>query len=724
MAKTVFRSTSFTLRHLVDNIDRGDVALPELQRPFVWSNSKVRDLFDSMYRGFPVGYLLFWETGAEVGARQIGVDDKEARVARWLIVDGQQRLTSLYSVMTGADVIREDYSESRVKLSFRPRDGHFSVWDIAIGNDPEYLDDVTALWKDFRGTVSAFFVHHEKARGELAPAVRNAWEDAIDRVRDLQNYPFNVVELDSSVDEEQVAEVFVRINSEGVKLNQADFILTLMSVFWDKGRKQLEEFARGCKVPSVSAASPFNWYIAPQPDQLLRVSIALAFRRAVLRHAYSILRGKNLETGITTADTRDEQFQRLREAQTKVLDLTNWHEYLRCLERAGYRGAKMIASQNAVLYTYALWLIGRVDHHVPLDQLREAIARWFFMAHTTSRYSGSFESQAERDFRLIDEMAGSIGFVAALNKVVDETLTSDFWTITLPNELSTSASRSPALFAYYAALNILDADALLSTGKVRERLDPAVISKKGIERHHLYPRAYLRDTLKVKDNRQINQIANMALVEWNDNIAISDAPPHVYWPQQVTSKTTPDASGHVVLDPARLQVQEEHHALPKDWTSLSFNDFLVRRRQLIAAVIRKAFERVSQPGYSATYPTVQGGSAQPLSVERADSAGSVSITDLHGVSLLPSGTILVPARDSVDAVAEIDDEGQIVLDDVPFSTPSAAAKAASGSSENGWTFWLADTPAGQRSLDALRAVYRSSNVSASQSVLPDPSGAE
>lgn len=709
MAKTVFRSTSFTLRHLVDNIDRGDVALPELQRPFVWSNSKVRDLFDSMYRGFPVGYLLFWETGAEVGARQIGVDDKDARVARWLIVDGQQRLTSLYSVLTGEAVVREDYTESRVKLAFRPRDGHFSVWDIAIGNDPEFLDDVTALWTDFRGTVSAFFAAHEKARGELDSAARNDWEDAIDRVRDLQNYPFNVVELDSSVDEEQVAEVFVRINSEGVKLNQADFILTLMSVFWEKGRKQLEEFARGCKVPSTSAASPFNWYIAPQPDQMLRVSIALAFRRAVLKHAYSILRGKDLETGVTTVEQRDAQFQRLQESQAKVLDLTNWHEYLRCLERAGYRGAKMISSQNVVLFTYAIWLIGRVDHSVPLDQLREAVARWFFMAHTTSRYSGSFETLAEKDFRQIEELAAEVGFVAALNKIVDDTLTSDFWTITLPNELSTSASRSPALFAYFAALNILDADALLSTGKVRERLDPAVIAKKGIERHHLFPRAYLRDVLKVKDTRQINQIANMALVEWNDNIAISDDAPDKYWPEQVASKTH--------LDSSRLSTQLEHHALPDGWTELSFADFLAQRRKLIAAVVRKAFERVSQSDYAATYPPVQTSGATETVANSADSPGSASIADLFASGLLPAGTILVPARDSIDAVAEIDDLGQIVLDDVPFTTPSGAAKAASGSSENGWTFWLADTPKGQRRLDALRDEFRSANIEPDQ---PEP----
>jgi len=247
VSATVFRTTTFNLRHLADNIRRGDIALPELQRPFVWSNSKVRDLFDSMYRGFPVGYLLFWETGAEVGARQIGVAGKDARVARWLIVDGQQRMTSLYSVLTGESVVREDYSESRVKLAFRPRDGHFAVADATTDRNPEFLDDITELWTDYRKTSARFFDGYEAARRTLEPTERNAWEDAIDRVRDLQNFPFDVVELDSSVDEEQVAEVFVRINSEGVKLNQADFIVP---------RQVVGRISSLSKVGMVGSASP------------------------------------------------------------------------------------------------------------------------------------------------------------------------------------------------------------------------------------------------------------------------------------------------------------------------------------------------------------------------------------------------------------------------------------------------------------------------------------
>ena len=200
---------------------------------------------------------------------------------------------------------------------------------------------------------------------------------------------------------------------------------------------------------------------------MLRVSIALAFRRAVPKHAYSVLRGKDLETGETSTERRDEQFARLQAAQEKVLDLTNWYEFIRCLERSGYRGSKMISSQNVILYSYAIWLLGRVDYGVRLDRLREVIARWFFMAHTTARYSGSFESQVEKDFAAIADLAShdADGFVNALNRIIDDTLTSDFWAITLPNELATSAARSPALFAYMAALNILDADALLSTGK-------------------------------------------------------------------------------------------------------------------------------------------------------------------------------------------------------------------------------------------------------------------
>lgn len=695
MATTLFKDTTYSVVGLIEDIKQGEVALPDIQRPFVWGASKVRDLLDSMYKGFPVGYLLFWETGVEVGARQIGTVAKQ-RAPRLLIVDGQQRLTSLYAVITGSEIVKDDYSEGRIRIAFRPDDATFAVADAATDQDPEFIPDVSALWvPGRRKNVVRAYLERLGTKRELDDAEKDRLDEAIDRVHDLRDYPFTAVELASSVEEEQVAEVFVRINSEGVILNQADFILTLMSVFWEKGRRQLEDFSRGCTVPTLSTASPFNWYIQPSPAQMLRVSVALAFRRAVLKHVYTILRGKDVATGRPDPDRRDAQFAILQHALDKVLDLTNWHEFLQCLERAGFRGSKMISSDSALLISYALWLLGRVDYGVPLDQLREVIARWFFMAHTTSRYTASFESRFEQDVaRLADLKHGdAAGYIWILSKIIDDTLTADYWSITLPNELATSASKSPALLAYIAALNILDADALLSTAKVRTRLDPAITAKKGIERHHIFPKGYLRSELGITDNREINQIANMALVEWADNIAISDDAPEVYWPTQLALKNLPAEV---------LSRQEYWHALPPRWQHMDYPTFLVARRRLMAQVVRDAYAKLNEHGYVPIYPETGRASADQSGGARPWTHHGIRLADLISADLLPAGTTLLPAQSGLEAVGTVLPDGKIAYADEIYRTPSAASRAASGGSTNGWTFWVADTLEGRFTLAALR----------------------
>jgi hypothetical protein len=698
MSNSLFKYIPFQVRQVTAAIDQGTLALPDIQRPFVWPTTKVRDLLDSMYRGFPVGQVMFWQTGAEPGVRQIGIGDKAVPVPYHLIVDGQQRLTSLYAVTTGKPVVREDFTTARIKIAFNPFTELFAVPDATTEKQVEWLADITPLFDDFLDTVESYIERLEQVRGDLSKQERKQIFAVFDRVRDLIAYQFSVVELDASAEEEQVAEVFVRINSEGVVLNQADFILTLMSVFWEKGRRELEDFARAAKTPTLSQASPFNWYIQPQPAQMLRVTAALAFRRAVLKHVYSALRGKDIETGKSDPARRDAQFQRLQQAQEQVLDLTNWHEFLQCLERAGFRGAKMISSQNAIIYSYALWLIGRVDYAVSLDRLREVIARWFFMATITARYSGSFETQVEKDLSLLrDVPAGDASaFCSRLGQVVSDTLTHDFWAITLPNGLATSAAKSPALLAYIAALNILDADPLLSTGKVRSRLDPTVTAKKGIERHHLFPREYLRKQLGVTDTKAINQIANMALVEWSDNIKISDQAPSDYWPTQVQAKRT--TSG---LTDDRLARQVHWHALPDNWQTLPYQDFLAQRRHLMAAVVKEAFGLLADHRYDPAYPA-------PTTVEEPAAPGGwtgygISVKDLLTAELLTPGTLLLPARDDLDAIAEVLPDGRIRLDEETYETPSGAARAAVGMAANGWTFWVADTAEGPRKLVELRS---------------------
>ncbi|MEM7325880.1 MAG: DUF262 domain-containing protein [Actinomycetota bacterium] len=583
MAPTLYRDTGYSLTHLVEDLKHGNIALPDIQRPFVWSSAKTRDLFDSMYRGYPVGTLLFWETGAEVGTRQVGGGESD-RVAKLLIVDGQQRLTSLFAVLTGRAVLTKDFEDKRIRIAFRPSDETFEVTDAAIERDPEFIPDITVLWAEgYKSTVRDFMRRLSDGQGkDLNDNEQDELEERIDRVRDLRDFRFQVIELNATADEEQVAEIFVRINSEGVKLNQADFILTLMSVHWEKGRRQLEDFCRQAVDKSVTGPSPKNPFIEPSPDQLLRAGVGLAFRRGRLQHVYNILRGKDLETGDVSAERRAAQFDELRRAQDEVVDLTNWFEYLKVLTHAGFRSRRMITSENALIFTYILWLIGRRDFGLDLKTLRSVIGRWFFMSHTTGRYTSSPESQIESDLGRLAALEPGDGeaFCAELDRIVRSNFTGDYWEISLPNRLDTSSARSPVLFAYWAALNLLDAELLFSQLRIRDLLDPSVTAPRSIERHHLFPRAFLAEK-GITNGRQVNAIANMAFLDWPENTKIGADDPLDYWPEMSRS-----------VDPDRLKQQAYWHALPVGWEQLDYPTFLERRRSHIAQVIRDGFDKL------------------------------------------------------------------------------------------------------------------------------------
>ncbi|WP_367046816.1 DUF262 domain-containing protein [Streptomyces sp. Je 1-332] len=607
MAATLYRDTNYALSHLIEEIKHGSIALPDIQRPFVWSTAKIRDLFDSMYRGYPVGTLMFWETGAEVGTRQIGGRDSD-RVPRLLVVDGQQRLTSLFAVLTGEHVITKTFEKRRIRLAFRPSDETFEVTDAAIEKDPEFIADITTLWNGgYKSTVRTFFNRLADGRdGTLSDREQDLLEERVDRVRDLRDFRFQVIELGVTADEEQVAEVFVRINSEGVKLNQADFILTLMSVHWEKGRRELEAFCRAAVDPALSGPSPRNPYLEPSPDQLLRVGVGLAFNRGRLQHVYSMLRGKDLETGRVSPERRRAQFELLRQAHDDVIDLTNWHEYLKCLTAAGFRGRRMITSENAVIFTYILWLIGRRRFALDYPALRAVISRWFFMAHTTGRYTTSPESQVEADLARIAalEPGNPDAFRAELDRMVRSNFTGDYWEISLPNRLDTSASRSPALYAYYAALNLLDAELLFSGLKIRDVMTPDVVTPRSVERHHLFPKSFLADQ-GITHSRQVNAIANMAFMDWPENVKIGTGNPVDYWSAMIHD-----------LGPERLKRQTYWHALPVGWEQLDYATFVERRRGLMAQVIRDGFSRLwndRSPSPSATVEDlIEAGESQTV----------------------------------------------------------------------------------------------------------------
>lgn len=589
MNTTLFKEVSYSLSKLIDDIQMGEIGLPDIQRPFVWTNAKVRDLFDSMFRGYPVGYFLFWENQVTRKTKQIGAHSHQ-KVPNLLIVDGQQRLTSLYAVLKGIAVVREDYETELIEIAFRPTDGSFQVCDAAIRKDPEFLPSISEL---FAPAASQFHIvgdylerlaaHRSKNGRTFTPEEKKVCEQSLQRLFTLTSYPFTTLQLSANIEEEQVAEVFVRINSEGKKLNQADFILTLMSVFWEEGRKELEDFCRAARQPSKSGPSPFNHFVEPSPDQLLRVAVGMSFRRARLKSAYSVLRGKDMDTEIFSEEQRDRQFAKLQEAQAHVLNLAHWHDFLGILKQSGFIGGNLISSETTVYYTYILYLIGRIDLRVNANTLGQIIGRWFFMASITSRYTGgSPETLMERDLAALRGMTSSSEFLAWIERVISAELTTDFWTVTLPNRLDTSSATSPLLYAYFASLNLLGARALFSKKHTRDVLDPSIKStKSAVERHHLYPKAYLSQ-LGFKSPRETNQIANYALVEWNDNIAISESPPSEYLSKYWSR-----------LTPKERSDQSYWHALTDGWEQRDYPEFLEARRKGIAKIILDGFQRLT-----------------------------------------------------------------------------------------------------------------------------------
>jgi hypothetical protein len=683
MAST-FGHHPWTAEELVSGVDKGTIRLPDIQRPFVWPNAKVRDLIDSMYRGYPVGELMFWASKDPSNTKSIGTEAKTQDLSMQ-VVDGQQRLTSLYAVIKGLEVWREDYSREAIKLAFNPLTERFEVPNSSTGRSPEWINDIVGIFAD---PIEARYRYLDALRKDPARTVDMAAERQVEvviqQVAKLRDYSFQVVQIREEVSRETVADIFVRTNSEGVNLSSADFILTWMSVFWEEGRQELETWARNSRFTPGEVVSilnekttwtPKNPYMAFEPGQILRVAIAVGLRRAKLQDAYNVLRGRDPRTRIIHPERREKELARLKAGQDHATKPLHWDEFLKVLERAGFRSKAMITSENTILYAYALWLIGRIDFRVPVDELREVMARWFFMSQLTGRYTNSPETRMQEDLnRLGGLQPVAAEFVKVLNNQIDAAVPADWWHVTLPDNLDTSSSVAPAFVGYIAALNILDADVLLATSKVKDWINPNRTTVKGIEKHHLFPRDYLKTTLGVREARKINQVANYALVEWSDNIAISNQPPSVYWPQQVSDKN---------LEAPRRIRQEEWHALPDNWFNHNFEEFLHQRRRLIANVVREGFKRLTDPNYE---PDLTRTDTAP---EPVPAVALPTFESLVTSGILPPGTLLSPIDPDRPTIAEVIEDGYIKVGEHLCETVDRAAREDHAEAGSGWDYWQA-----------------------------------
>ena len=580
----IFEHGQRSIASLMSDIEREVIALPDLQRPFVWEDTKVRDLLDSLFLGFPVGTLVLWHTSNDKDARALGAERPGLR-ATTLVIDGQQRLTSLYAVMRGVEVVGKDGAARNVTIAFRPRDGRFEVTDAAIRNDPEFLPNVTELWN---GTRPKPQIRRDlmNALRDKGRAVDERYEDAVernlDRAHAISDYRFPTVDIrktattqDEEATEEDVAEIFVRINNQGTRLGQADFVLTLLSVFHGELRDRIEERARAMSQGAV---------VAIDTQQLLRAVCGVAFGRARMSAVYRYLRGVDPTTGDADTAGRLKRLGQLDDAAKECMEPTPWRDYLLRVKHAGFVSQALVASKNAIVNAYAFYIRGR-KAGVPKGKLDEMIARWVFGTLLTARYSGSSETIFEQDLARVARLGpdDAEGFVRALDDAMGETITGDYWTHSLVSALETQKARAPAALAFRAAQVVLGTRALFSDQLLQNLLDPpAQCARAASEAHHLFPEAWLH-ARGIRERRRVNQVANLADVGWHENNVIGGRGPVEYVPR-LRQKLS--------IDDDRWGRLCAEHALPLGWESMEYEEFLRERRRRMADIIRVAFRQL------------------------------------------------------------------------------------------------------------------------------------
>ncbi|MBP3818756.1 MAG: DUF262 domain-containing protein [Butyrivibrio sp.] len=587
----IFDNIPQKLDHLIAKVDSGELGLPDLQRPFIWSDAKVRDLLDSMMLGYPIGYLMLWKCPVQDSNRTIGVNSHGYASPHEVIIDGQQRLTSLYAIMKKQKVINAQFKEKEIIISYNPGQNKFEVANSTTKNSVEWIPNISDLFtsKSPRRYVNDFISKLQESRNtngkELSAAEEDAISNRIDALVGFKDYTLPVFSIKADADEEAVAEIFVRVNSGGTPLKQNDFILTLLSLYWDEGRKNIEDFSEASLNPPTGGnTTSYNLITDVNPQDIVRVVMAYAFDRARLKYGYKLLRGAQFDKkGAVDIALRQQRFDVLKSKLPDILNVHNWHEFLKAIMNAGYLSRDIILSGNAIFYTYAMYLIAKYRFNAGYNENMHITSLWFFYASLTSEYAGSFESTVENHLNSIKTLANFNEYKEFILSRVTARLTNDYFNITLlgADGLAVSSKRgNNAWNAYVASLNIMNAKILFSKSNllVSTLFAPGTDgSRKSLEKHHLFPKAYLKSQ-GVSENK-INQMANYAFIDWKDNMDILDESPAKYYPIICQNKTSDEISR-----------MEEENALPHGWENMAYDVFLVERRKMMAAKIKQAYE--------------------------------------------------------------------------------------------------------------------------------------
>lgn len=593
-----YKVTQSAVSQLLADVRREEIAIPELQRPFVWDTVKVRDLMDSLYKGYPVGYLITWQSiGAHLKGGQVAAHQQ-------ILIDGQQRITALRAAVAGLDVIDKRYRTKRIKIAFNPVTETFATLTPVIDKDPEWISDISALFTS--ASTFGFYKKYFEANPDVDAEVV---EGNLSRLEQLKNAQIGIIQLSDDLDVETVSEIFIRINSKGVPLSSADFAMSKIATYGDRGRnlrKLIDYFCHLAIAPhayddiqtndtefqSSGHLAKIAWLkddsedlYDPTYSDMIRVAGLVGFSRGKASSIVSELSGRDPETRKVDEARIPVAYEKLEAALDTMVKKFHYENFIMTIKSAGFITPDMIGSKNALNFAYALYLRLRADSEMNEGERKRIVRRWFVMSMLTARHSGSFESTWEQDIRRIS----TLGAAAYLKQIEESELTDGFWNVALPASLETTSTASP-YFQTFLASQVQAG----SRGFLSKAITVAAMHQQSGDIHHIVPKDYLQKN-GFPDRGDYNQVANFALTETSINISVSNKPPSEYMALIADQIESGRLSLGEITDGRDLAANLVENAVP-EWlpevSSSNYPEFLTARRLLMASRMRTYFEQL------------------------------------------------------------------------------------------------------------------------------------
>lgn len=588
---------NYTVETLLASIKAGSVAIPEMQRPFVWDGSKVRDLIDSLYKGFPVGYIIVWQNP------DVKLKDGTVSVGKQVLIDGQQRITAMAAAIVGNEVLDDHYKWKRIAIAFNPLEEKFEVSNNAIRNSSKWIPDIAPVLEPAFDTFS--FVMGYCQKNEI-PEQMSQINAIVNKLRGIQNNSLGVITLANDLDIDSVTEIFIRINSKGVVLSQADFAMSKISSNETFGgnitRKTIDYFCHLLESPedlkeiqkndtAFSARPEFDtikWaasktspiYKTSYTD-ILRVAFTYKFKRGRLADLVSLLSGRDFETREFKIEIEEDSFRQLHEAVLQAVNQTNYERYLMIVRSTGIVRRSLIRSQNVLNFGYALYLALR-ERRIDSNIIEKIVRRWIALTILTGRYSASPESNFDYDIKRFSAYDDPMEF---LELTEAGELSDAFWSVNLVQRLNTSVASSPYFNMFLVAQVKAHDKGFLST-----QIDVETMLENRGDIHHLFPKNYL--TKKGIPQAQYNQIANYVFLQQEINIKIADKAPCEYMREVCRQCETKEPVYGGIVDKDQLAANLRQSCIPAGFEHMdidNYPDFLEERRKLMAQKIKEYY---------------------------------------------------------------------------------------------------------------------------------------